>query len=335
MIAVIKNRSKLKGYLAQHFYPRIGKSLVHNGMKKQYADFIFTALILCLLFGNSFGQVGNVDGRFIEKQTKVGTPVHYILKLKHDPDLEVVFPDSTYDFTPFELLDKEPFPTKTDSTGSMDSVVYTVSTFETDARQGLRLPVFIADPRAEDGRRPLYPRADSIDIVPLVQSLPDSVSMIENTQVADVKEEFNYPYLLIGAGVAIVLGIVVYFVFGNKVRQFFLLKNLKKEHEAFVSSFQRYSEGSSPNVEKAISIWKRHAGLLLEEPMASYTTKEISRKISNIPDSVLTALRKADQAIYAGLDEEDLLGNLRELRAFAEQAYQDRVAAIKRGEAGV
>lgn len=289
-----------------------------------------TLATLLLLPYITWSQNLAIDGRFIEAETKVGDTIHYVLKLRHHPSLEVVFPDSTYDFAPFELVHQRAFPTRTDSISSLDSVVYTIATYELDARQGLKLPIFIADPTAMDGHRKLFPQADSIDLQPLITEMPDSVVTFENTQLAYVAEEFNYPYLLIGIGSSLMTVGLIYILFGSSIKKAILLKRLKRDHEQFINKFQHYSEGSQVNVEKAVGHWKRHIGLLLDLPISSYTTKEISRKVTDVPEKVLSSLRQTDQAIYAGLQKDDLLDSFRELRTFAEITYNKRVEEIKK-----
>ena len=44
--------------------------------------------------------------------------------------MEVIFPDSSYNFSPFEWVSKEYFPTHTNESGSLDSVVYTLTCFD-------------------------------------------------------------------------------------------------------------------------------------------------------------------------------------------------------------
>ncbi len=289
------------------------------------------ALSWVLLFStNIYAQDEVLDGRFLEPTTKVGVPTHYILKMRHSPDLEVLFPDSTYDFSPFELLSKQAFPTKTDSLGSLDSVVYTLATFNTDARQGLSIPVYIADKKQAEGKRPIYPSADSVDLEVLLKTLPDSVAAFENTQMATVKEEFNYPYLLIGLASLLIVLAAVWLLFGNDIRSTFLLRKLKKQHLQFIQQFdQLIFDGGKQEIEPAVSLWKSHAGEMLGVPMGSYTTKEVSRKVKGVPSEVIVALKKSDQAIYAGIEQADMLPHFRLLKDYAQDAYQQRVNQIK------
>lgn len=270
------------------------------------------------------------DGRFLEPETKVGAPIHYILKYKHKPMQEVLFPDSAYDFAPFELIDKQFFPTKTVGNTSIDSVVYTLATYETDTRQGLALPVFIASSTNPDGKRAVFPKADSIDLEPLIQAMPDSIRLFEDTQMAHVDKEFNYPYLLIAVGLIWLIIASIILFFGGTIRRSWKLRRLKKKHLQFVGNFERFiSQGVKADVESAVALWKGYTGNLTSLPLASYTTKEISRNTNSTPE-VIDALRYTDKVIYAGTSsEDDLTAHLQELKKYTQSIYQKEVQRIK------
>lgn len=292
-----------------------------------FRHFLYCSLLLCTSL--IWGQQALPDGRFLEPETKVGQPIHYILKYKHSPNQEVLFPDSTYDFTPFELVDKQFFPTRTEGAISIDSVVYTLATYETDLRQGLSLPIFMSSTNDPDGKMPIFAKSDSIDLEPLIQEMPDSLILFEDTQIAHVSREFNYPYLLIGLLAVFISIVLAVALFGKKVQQGWKLKRLKKKYQKFVESFdQIQGKGGQASVAPAITLWKTYTGQLMGRPLTSYTTKEIAGFITS--PKVLESLRYADRVMYAGtFSEERLSDHLNALKAFTQEVYEQKVQAIK------
>src|SRR5688500_10227732 len=81
------------------------------------------------------------QGLFQEDSVKLGQQVNYLFFHRHSATEEIIFPDSTYNFSPFELVSRQYFPTRTKGGWSHDSVVYTLRTFDIAPVQTLALPV--------------------------------------------------------------------------------------------------------------------------------------------------------------------------------------------------
>src|SRR5690606_34744839 len=69
----------------------------------------------------------------------------YTLYLKYPVDQTVVFPDSNYNFSPFELVSKSLTNTVSKDGFSFDSVTYYLRSFELLPLQTLRLPVYLIE----------------------------------------------------------------------------------------------------------------------------------------------------------------------------------------------
>ncbi|MDX5345971.1 MAG: hypothetical protein LPK19_01880, partial [Hymenobacteraceae bacterium] len=132
-------------------------------------------------------------GYFLQDSVKIGTWLEYVLVYRHPLTQEVIFPDTTYNFAPFELVKKTYYPTSSDSIKSTDSTVYILRTFETDKVQKLSLPVYIL--RGRDTLT-LYTSTDSVLLHELVHEVSEPLVFQQNTELAYVKERFNYPYFL-------------------------------------------------------------------------------------------------------------------------------------------
>src|SRR5688500_16263838 len=101
--------------------------------------------------GSSIGQDVNVRGGFFLDSLRVGDQTGFYLTATYPSNLNIIFPDSTFNYHPFEFNKKRYFPTQTTDGKSYDSVIYYLSTFEVDRIQQLSLPVFQLN-RSEERR---------------------------------------------------------------------------------------------------------------------------------------------------------------------------------------
>ena len=96
--------------------------------------------ILFLIFSSILSaQEVKVDGGFVEDSLLIGQDVNFWITATYPVDLEMVFPDSIYNFSPFEFSSKTYFPTRTVDGAAFDSTVYTIQSFEIDLVQYLAL----------------------------------------------------------------------------------------------------------------------------------------------------------------------------------------------------
>ncbi|MFT5914573.1 MAG: hypothetical protein ACJAWV_000889 [Flammeovirgaceae bacterium] len=268
-----------------------------------------------------FAQDAVPKGWFHAREVKLGEPVVYSLVFRHSSTLEVVFPDSTYDFTPFELLKKDFFPTQTDSLGSYDSVAYTLATYELEKVQYLSLPILLPSKNSEELEK-VFSDKDSIQLVEIVKTIPEDKATFEDTSLLDIKQEFNYPYLLIGLAFLLILVVIVFLSFGGKVRGYFKKRRLESAHRRFMNSFEQLvAESSNKELDKPIALWKKYTGDLMNVPLESYTTKEIDSFIRN--PQLVKVLRETDKAIYSGKSETNIKQKLSALKEFTDREYEE------------
>ncbi len=134
--------------------------------------FICVLFVLCFCL-RSKGQDVSVRAGFFADSVAIGEPTKYYLAVQYPSSLNIVFPDSTYDFKPFEYESKQYFPTVTKDSISYDSVIYSLSTFEVDRLQNLQLPVFVIN-RTDSTK--YAANLDAILLNEMVHSVPDSLS---------------------------------------------------------------------------------------------------------------------------------------------------------------
>ncbi len=293
---------------------------------------LFAAFLISSL---ASAQEVKVRGTFLVDSAKIGEAIPYSLTARYSKKTDVLFPDSSFSFAPFEFRSKKFFTTVTKDTISYDSVVYYLSSYEIEPTQHLSLPVFIVHP--QDCTRSVS-IADSMRIIRSVKALPDSISLRSlhlkmNTAYQKVKWSLNYVVLLIIVGVIVISAVVVWIVFGKQIRKHFTQRKLEKNHLTFMEKF-RYSTdqlkaNTSPvKTEEVVLIWKKYMEGLVGRPFTKYTSKEI---LKNEPNAELgAALRTTDRIVYGGLTEFSA-SSFDTLRTYAEAQYKNKIEEVKNG----
>ncbi|MFT7035040.1 MAG: hypothetical protein ACJA2S_003561 [Cyclobacteriaceae bacterium] len=294
--------------------------------KRSILSFLFS-----LLFFVCSAQEVITDGFFLADSMKIGEEVEYSLYIQYPKNSEVIFPDSTFDFFPFEYYSKRFFPTRVDSLLAYDSVVYSVASFEIDKVQYFQLPVFLL--KGKDSIN-IMPELDSIYLMEMVIQVPDSLVLRENIAFQDVPLAFNYPYLMIGLGILAGLLIVAFFVFGKTIRKKIRLYRLRKEYEKFSASFEKGISNVRKNndvtlIEEVLLIWKRYMEKLEDKPFTKYTTREILN--SGYDQLLKDVLRSIDRSIYGRIDDEEMHKNFESLEDFTLDRYKLRIINVSNG----
>src|SRR5215203_6074836 len=104
---------------------------------------VFLFILFSAITTICFPQRITLNAAFASDTTRIGDNIYFYLTARYPKTQQVVFPDSSFSFSPFELLKKDYFPTRSNDSTSYDSAVYSLRTFEIEKQQSLRLPVFI------------------------------------------------------------------------------------------------------------------------------------------------------------------------------------------------
>ncbi|MBY0434837.1 MAG: hypothetical protein K2U26_12075 [Cyclobacteriaceae bacterium] len=300
-------------------------------MSRKLAVWVFFS---CITMG-AFAQQGvRVRGHFESDSISIGSVVPFSLTARYPQNRQVLFPDSTFSFKPFEINGKVFFPTKTTNGISYDSVVYLLTTFEIDSVQSLKLPVFDV---VQKDCVAVYSPLDSIYFSNRVAHVPDSVSaeklpLKTNTAYQSVQWLFDYPvYSIIGA-ILIVVILIVYLIFGKQIRKYFALKRLKKDYMEFMERFNRsvekLSQGfTSRKAEETLLVWKNYMENLEKHPYTKFTSREILRLANDA--SLESALRSIDRGIYGGIQSP--VDSFQLLQAFSQQRFNKKETEVRNG----
>ncbi len=287
---------------------------------------VYSLLIFFLVFSAGLAQNITPKGQFLKDSVQIGEPIEFVLSIKYPKAMEIIFPDSLYNFFPFELTKKTYFPTKSDSIFSVDSAIYYLSTFEIDSIQFLKMPVYKIN---EFDSLILWTSQDSVILKHVVESIPDSVVMVANTNYVEVPMAFNYPYASIALIILIVITVILWFVFGKTVTNKISIYRLKKRNIKFIEAFDNLVTNNFLNTEEILTLWKAYLEKLTGEPFTKLTTTEIVSllKYSNVE----TALMAIDRNIYGPKDESLLTDAYQTIKGIAQNEYTNKVNLIVHG----
>jgi len=292
-------------------------------------------IIVLLLISASVavhGQKVTVSGQFLVDSIRIGEPFPYALTAAYPWEKTILFPDSSYDFKPFEYVDKKYFPTKTVDGISRDSVIYYLNSFEIDSAQWLTLPVYVVQPNdctsvwTEEHvvwlQHQVTLNTDSIQAA----SLPLKV----DAYYIPVHWLFNYPLAsIIGVSILVIL-IAVWIIFGKRVRKFFKARNMRRSFEKYLLNFTDAVEGMKQNysivqAENAISLWKKYLESLEDKPFTKYTSKEILQVIEN--KDLAGPLKTVDRLLYAGAPPASF-DAFYALKSYSEDCFYKKIQEI-------
>lgn len=273
--------------------------------------FLFPSAILA--------QLASPEGFFLQDSMKVGEEIPYVLSLKYPDDQTIVFPDSSYDFTPFEFVGKKYFNTVSSEGFSFDSVVYYLQTFELDNYQTFKLPIFAIE--GADSIE-VYAATDTIFLKSL-EIAPDE-PIKETTQYREVPLQFNYPYLIAFLAVLVCIIVAVLLTFGKQIRRKIALYRMRKAHEKFVAQYEQnlaklQATAAKDSAEESLNFWKKYMEKLEKIPYTKLTTKEVAQYHKNL--DFQNTLRNMDKNIYGRFKVKEAYNDLENLKTFADERY--------------
>jgi hypothetical protein len=290
-----------------------------------------TIALFCLLLTGSilpadvFGQASLPRGKFLSDSIEVGKPFLYALSFRHAPKTEVFFPDTTYNFLPFEVLSKKSFTSRTDQKGSLDSAVYQLVTFNITPWQTLKIPVFVF--KGKDCTA-VFTATDSIFLRKSnFTGITDTTSLKPEVGLLPLNHKFNFSIFLGFLALAIGVSVSVYWLFGTDIYKQWQLIKLQRRHMEYNRSYNRLLKNARErddikDAEKAIIVWKNYLERLEKKPFATYTTREI---MDNLPDEGLAAaLKNMDGIIYGQEKSRDMDKSLEVLKMGAMRLYRNK-----------
>lgn len=272
-------------------------------------------------------QLTSPEGAFLQESMKVGEKIPYVLTLRYPDDQTIIFPDSTYDFSPFELVDKQYSPTLSSEGFSFDSVVYYLQSFELDSVQVFKLPIYVIEGGDSVA---VFSQRDSIYLETIAAAPSDPLQ--ETADYREVPLLFNYPYLIASTVILVLIVAAILLIFGKQIRRSIALYRLRKAQERFIKQFDAHisameAGGTKVVAEDAFIFWKRYMEKLERIPYTKLTTKELSAYHKST--ELQSAMRNMDKNIYGRFNKEEAYNDLLNLKTFAQDRYQAKAEEVK------
>lgn len=246
-------------------------------------------------------QQVTVDGYFMQDSAKLGERVGYVLKATYPESSQLIFPDSSFDFSPLVLLEKQTFLSNTKEGVTQDSAIYYLSNFSLDPSVFVTLPVYE------------FSRYDSITHFPLeaelilnltLDSIPEKLVFQENNIYQPLEKELNWIITGILIGGILLLLLVFYFLFNKRLKAYFGDLSEKRRWKKFEKKWkiQTSELSQKPTIELAdevIGLWKGYIESITNLPVKEWTSSEIGLQLED--PEIFKSLRAIDMIIYAGV----------------------------------
>ncbi|MCE7054844.1 hypothetical protein LZF95_09185 [Algoriphagus sp. AGSA1] len=276
----------------------------------------------------------NIEGYFMQDSAKLGERVGYVLKATYPESAQLIFPDSTFDFTPLVLLEKKTFISSTLDGITQDSTVYYLSNFSLDPSSYLTLPVYEL---ARYDSIVHYPMEAELKLKLTLDSIPEQLVFQQNNIYQPLDKSFNW--IIFGAiagGVLILLG-VFYLLFAKRIREYWKEKREKMRWARFEKRWKAQTTllSENPSIESAdevIGLWKGYMESITKLPVKEWTSSEIGKRMGN--KEIFKALRTIDLIIYAG-DSSKSEEATSYLLQVAREKFQEKQTKIKHEGAAV
>jgi hypothetical protein len=276
----------------------------------------------------SQAQQIKVDGYFLQDSAKLGERVGYVLKATYPASTELIFPDSTFDYSPLVLLEKQTFISSTIEGVTLDSAIYYLSNFSLDPSVFLTLPVYEL---ARYDSVVNYPLEAELKLKLTLDSIPEELVFQQNNVYQSLERDFNWIIASIIIGGILVLLAVLYLLFAKRIQEYWNTRKEKKRWETFEKNWQQLTADLTANpstqlADKVIGIWKAYMESISNLPIMELTSSEIAERLDD--KKVYSSLKTIDLIIYAGRNSESQEAT-DYLLEVARSHYQDKQTNIK------
>lgn len=247
-------------------------------------------------------QLVRVNGYFMQDSARLGERVAFVLKASYPQASQLIFPDSTHDYSPFVFLEKRTFVTATNEGLTQDSAVYFLSNFSLEPSAYLSLPVI--ELSRYDSISYFTPAAE-IALILTLDSIPEELVFQENNVYQPLDKPFNWFIFSTVIG-GILLGIILLFiVFADRIKRLFRKNREKLRWMQFERKWKRLSDQLQKDpkqvlADEVVGLWKGYLESLTSQPFQEWTSSEIAEALDD--KEVFKALRSIDMIIYAGVE---------------------------------
>lgn len=271
-----------------------------------------------------------VHSKFLSDSLTIGQPVELHFWTYSQSDSSVLFPDSTYNFAPFEYISKKFFPTRTHENISRDCTIYILRTFELDTKQSISLPLLYL---SEKDTKYIYSKPATIYLQSLLNEGNDLNELKEQINYHPVRKKINYPLVITIFFVFVIVSVILFKLFGNSIIKRYKIISAIIAHYQFIKTFEQIEKSYQLKkevsmLEKLQSLWKNYLSRLEEKPVSTYTSTEIVSLYGQ--EELKKNLQILDRAIFGKIlsSEEDKA--IKTLKSFTNKRYIIRKNEIRR-----
>lgn len=255
----------------------------------------------------------------------LGERVGYVLKATYPSSMDILFPDSAFNYGSMDYLSKQTFTSYTLDSLTLDSAVYYLSNFSLESVKSYRLPVFEVLRYDSISH---FPHEALLHLVLTISELPDVLTFQENNAYQKIGQGFNYPMLVLILFVIIILVIGSYFLFGQKIREAWFVYLEKKKRKKFLLQWQMAKDRlvHHPDLSSAdelLGLWKSYMESLTGQPYREWTTTEIADHLTQ-PELVKN-IRDIEIIIYADRVSENLDHACQNLTTISENTFEEKI----------
>ena len=254
-------------------------------------------ILILFLSSKLFSQEINYKIYFLDKEIKIGDSIKLVSVIQYPKEIELIQPDSSYQFFPFTFIKKKNFQSKLNQELIFDSTLFFLRSFEIDSIQSIKLNSFILK---ENDSLEISSNFDTVYFRSLVENVDQNIKM--NLSYNSILSILN-TYRLTLYSITFILSIFIfYLIFRKKIIQFIRKRKVLKNHNLFKVEFEKLNkqfklDSNKKNLEKILLKWKRYMENLSLIPYSSMTSKEIIEFTDD--KNLIESLRYLDKIIYS------------------------------------
>lgn len=281
--------------------------------------------LFLLAYTNLAAQDIKVEGYFMQDSAKLGERVGYVLKATYPSTMDILFPDSLYNYGSMEFLGKTSFTSYTQDTVTLDSAIYYLSNFSLEPVKTYSLPVF--EVLRYDSITHRAPDA-FLSLKLTIDQLPDVLTFEETNAYQRIRQGFNYPLLSMILAAVLVGILILFYLFGKRIRNTWIVYLEKKKRKKFLSQWKKakeqlFSKKDHAAADELLGLWKSYMESLTGKPFREWTSTEIALHL-NLPELVKD-FREIEVIIYANRVTEDLTQSCKKLTELSENAFNEKI----------
>lgn len=288
-------------------------------------SYIYALLLLLLSWASSWAN--NAHIYFTKDSARIGEEIKLHLIIRYYDNFKVIIPDSTYDYGTLEFIRKEYGSSYKGGNEIIDSISYTLSTFQLQNLQTIEFPVLFV--KGSD-TQVVFTNSDTFLLKRNIQySSEDHLKDYQSLQT--LNQTYNYPKLLLYITCGILLIVILYQVFGKYLVRRYRLFILNRSHSRFSSEFDKltFRVGTQRNVttvQELLRHWKTYISKLDNQSLLALTTTELIELYQH--EALKNTLVALDQSIYGNKIQELDTSILIELKKFSLNRYQRKRRSI-------